>query len=86
MPRRPCRAEIRSRPTALIGLDTHCFRKHCKSRASGRRIPENLSVVDIGTEDAFALMHPALTTLRFDIDGAAEAALGPRHVKPRWSW
>ncbi len=27
-----------------------------------------------GTEDAFALMHHALTTLRFDIDRAAEAA------------
>jgi LacI family transcriptional regulator len=43
-------------------------------RAAGLRIPQDLSVVGIGTDDAFALMHPALTTLRFNIDEAAQAA------------
>jgi LacI family transcriptional regulator len=65
----------REPPTALITLGTRLLSGALRvARASGRRIPEDLSVVGIGTDDAFALMHPALTTLRFDIEHAAEAA------------
>ncbi|MES2530558.1 MAG: substrate-binding domain-containing protein [Pseudomonadota bacterium] len=64
-----------SPPTAVIALGTRLLSGALRSvRATGRRIPEDLSVIGIGTEDAFALMHPTLTTLRFDIDRAAEAA------------
>lgn len=62
-------------PTALIGLGTRLLSGALRVvRASGRAIPGDFSVIGIGTDDAFALMHPVLTTLRFDIERAAEAA------------
>lgn len=67
--------DLASPPTALIALGTRLLSGALRSvRAAGRRIPQDLSVVGIGTDDAFALMHPALTTLRFNIDEAAQAA------------
>jgi len=67
--------ELPAPPTALIALGTRLLSGALRSvRAAGRRIPQDLSVVGIGTDDAFALMHPALTTLRFNIDEAAQAA------------
>ncbi|SFP17448.1 transcriptional regulator, LacI family [Variovorax sp. PDC80] len=62
-------------PTALIALGTRLLSGALRSaRERGLRIPAQLSVVGIGTDDAFALMDPPLTTLRFDIEGAAHAA------------
>jgi LacI family transcriptional regulator len=62
-------------PSALIGLGTTILSGALRSaRRAGRRIPQDLSVIGIGTERVFALMHPVLTTLRFDLDRGAEAA------------
>ncbi len=62
-------------PTALIALGTRLLSGALRAvRGSGRRIPDDTSVIGIGTDDAFALMHPPLTALRFDIERAAEAA------------
>jgi len=61
-------------PTALIGLGTRLLSDALRVlRAARRRIPEDFSVVGIGTEDIFAMAHPVLTTLRFDMGGMAEA-------------
>lgn len=62
-------------PTALIALGTSILAGALRSaRGAGRVVPDDLSVMGIGTESVFALMHPTLTTLRFNIEQAAEAA------------
>ena len=67
--------DLAAPPTALIALGTRILSGALRSvRGRGLRIPEDLSVVGIGTDDAFALMHPRLTTLRLHIDQAAETA------------
>ncbi|GAA5233296.1 LacI family DNA-binding transcriptional regulator [Verticiella sediminum] len=61
-------------PTALIGLGTRMLSAVLlAARRAGRRVPQDLSVIGIGTDDAFALMYPPMTMLRFDIAGAAQA-------------
>jgi LacI family transcriptional regulator len=66
---------LSSPPTALIALGTSILAGALRSvRGAGRIVPDNFSVVGIGTESAFALMHPSLTTLRFNIEQAADAA------------
>ncbi len=66
---------LKAAPTAVIGLGTRILSGvvHAARRA-GLEIPRDLSVIGIGTEDAFALMYPPMTTLRFNIDLAAQAA------------
>ncbi len=60
-------------PTALIGLGTRILSGALRSaRKSGIQIPRDLSVVGIGTNDAFALMYPPMTTLHFNIDQVAQ--------------
>ncbi|MDK2659036.1 substrate-binding domain-containing protein [Cupriavidus consociatus] len=44
------------------------------ARKAGLEIPRNLSVIGIGTPETPELMYPPLTTLRFNIEAAAEAA------------
>jgi LacI family transcriptional regulator len=62
-------------PTALVALGTRILSGALRAaRRTGRRVPSDLSVIGIGTKDAFALADPALTTLRFNIDQAAQAA------------
>jgi LacI family transcriptional regulator len=62
-------------PTALIALGTGILSGALRSaRHAGRRIPDDLSVIGIGIDSVFALMHPPLTMLRFDFDRAADAA------------
>lgn len=64
-------------PTALVALGTRILSGALRAaRRSGRRVPGDLSVIGIGTENAFALADPPLTTLRFNIDQAAQAAAG----------
>ena len=64
-------------PTALIALGTSILSGALRSaRRAGLDVPRDLSVIGIGTERAFALMHPPLTTLRFDLEAGAEAAAG----------
>lgn len=66
---------LRSPPTALIALGTRLLSGALRSaRAAGRTVPRDLSVIGIGTDDAFALMDPPLTTLRVDIERLAQAA------------
>jgi LacI family transcriptional regulator len=66
---------LSSPPTALIALGTSILAGALRSaRGAGRIVPDNLSVVGIGTESVFALMHPPLTTLRFNIEQAADSA------------
>jgi LacI family transcriptional regulator len=66
---------LSSPPTALIALGTSILAGALRSaRGAGRIVPDNFSVIGIGTESAFALMHPSLTTLRFNIEQAADAA------------
>jgi LacI family transcriptional regulator len=61
------------RPTAIIGLGTRILSGALHvARRSGLEIPRDLSVVGIGTEDAFALTYPPMTTLRFDIGKLAQ--------------
>ncbi|WP_254615561.1 substrate-binding domain-containing protein [Cupriavidus basilensis] len=43
----------------------------CKA---GLEIPRDLSVISIGTPETLELIYPPLTTLRFNIECAAEAA------------
>lgn len=62
-------------PTAIIALGTRILSGALKAvRRHGRRIPDDLSVIGIGTEDSFALSAPPLTSLRFNIMAAAAAA------------
>lgn len=62
-------------PTALIALGTRILSGALKAvRRRGGRIPDDLSVIGIGTEEAFALADPPLTSLRFNIPGAARVA------------
>lgn len=62
-------------PTAVIGLGTPILSGVVRAvRRAGLDIPQDLSVIGIGTEETFALMYPPLTTLRFNIDTAARAA------------
>jgi LacI family transcriptional regulator len=64
-----------SPPTAMIALGTSILSGALRSaRRAGLAIPRDLSVIGIGTESVFALMHPTLTTLRFSIEQAAAAA------------
>jgi LacI family transcriptional regulator, galactose operon repressor len=66
---------LASPPTALIALGTNILAGALKSaRSAGRIVPDDLSVIGIGTESVFALMHPTLTTLRFNIERAADMA------------
>ena len=66
---------LQAPPTALVALGTRILSGALRAaRRTGRRVPADLSVIGIGTENAFALADPALTTLRFNIDQAAQAA------------
>lgn len=66
---------LESPPTALVALGTRILSGALRAaRRAGRRIPGDLSVIGIGTENAFALADPPLTTLRFNIDQAAHVA------------
>jgi len=61
--------------TAMIGLGTSMLASAISTaRRAGRRIPEDLSVIGIGTEAGFALMHPPMTALRFNLNQVAQAA------------
>jgi LacI family transcriptional regulator len=67
--------ELSAPPTAIIALGTSILAGALRvARGAGRIIPDSLSVIGIGTESVFALMHPTLTTLRFNIEQAADAA------------
>ncbi|KDP84758.1 LacI family DNA-binding transcriptional regulator [Cupriavidus basilensis] len=62
-------------PTAIIGLGTRLLSGAIYvARKAGLDIPRDLSVIGIGTPETLELMYPPLTTLRFDIERAAEAA------------
>ncbi len=66
---------LASPPTALIALGTNILAGALRTaRNAGCVVPDNLSVIGIGTESVFALMHPTLTTLRFNIEQAADVA------------
>lgn len=67
--------DLPSPPTALIALGTSILAGALRSaRGTGRIVPDDLSVIGIGTDSVFALMHPPLTTLRFNIEKVADAA------------
>lgn len=67
--------QLEEPPTALVALGTRILSGALRTaRRSGRHIPHDLSVIAIGTENAFALVDPPLTTLRFNIDQAAQGA------------
>lgn len=62
-------------PTALVGLGTRILSGALRAaRRAGRRIPQDLSVIGIGTESVFALADPPLTSLRFNLEQAAQSA------------
>lgn len=62
-------------PTAMICLGTPILPAAMNTaRQAGRRIPDDLSVIGIGTERGFALMHPPMTAVRFNLDQVARAA------------
>lgn len=64
-------------PTAIIGLGTRILAGAIHAaRRSGREIPRDISVIGIGTPDAFALMYPPMTALRFDSDRIAGSMAG----------
>lgn len=62
-------------PTAIIALGTRLLSGAVyAARRAGLDIPRDLSVIGIGTPETLELMYPPLTTLRFNIEAAAEAA------------
>ena len=62
-------------PTALVALGTQILSGALRAaRRAGRRIPQDLSVIGIGTDHAFDLVDPPLTILRFNLDQAAQSA------------
>jgi len=66
---------LRSPPTALLALGTGMLSGALRSvRRSGLRIPQDISVMVIGTEEAFALTHPPLKTLRFNSEKIVDMA------------
>ncbi len=61
--------------TAMICLGTTILPAAMNTaRQAGRRIPDDLSVIGIGTEAGFALMYPPMTAVRFNLDQVARAA------------
>lgn len=56
-------------PTAVIGLSTQILAGALRAiRERGLRIPQDMSVIGIGTSESLAYVHPALTHLRIDVD------------------
>ncbi|BDB28350.1 LacI family transcriptional regulator [Cupriavidus sp. TA19] len=66
---------LKEPPTAMIGLGTRLLSGAIyAARKAGLDIPRDLSVIGIGTPETLELMYPPLTTLRFNIEAAAQAA------------
>ena len=56
-------------PTAVIGLSTQILAGALRAiRERGLRIPQDMSVIGIGSPESLAYVHPALTHLRIDVD------------------
>lgn len=61
-------------PSAAICLAPMLPAALATVRQAGRRVPDDLSLIGIGTERTFALMQPALTAVRFNLDRVAREA------------
>ena len=62
-------------PTALIALGTRLLSGALRAvREQGLRVPQDFSVIAIGTQEMLELAQPTLTCLRLDLEGRGRQA------------
>jgi LacI family transcriptional regulator len=63
-------------PTAIIGLGTHVLSDASRAVYEfGLTIPQDISMIAIGTPDSVGFANPPLTMLRLDVDAHARSAV-----------